>query len=164
MIWFNIKKLERKLASGNSSDKMAYQYFLAFLIVTVALAFFPKSAAGSSAISIAVLLVNLVVIIWGISKTMEININGGDRDYLKRFLSLSFVTGSRVVVYVIVISVILKTSGSLAEQFFPAFTDGVLFGSSAKLILSMVASYGFFSMLINSFRRVNDNQVLPETI
>jgi len=75
MIWFNIKKLERKLASGNSSDKMAYQYFLAFLIVTVALAFFPKSAAGSSAISIAVLLVNLVVIIWGISKTMEININ-----------------------------------------------------------------------------------------
>lgn len=164
MIWFNIKELERKLASNDSSDKMAYQYFLAFLIVTMALTFFPKAAAGDSAISIVALLVNLVVIIWGISKTMEINMNGGDKDYLKRFLSLSFVTGARMIVYVIVISVILKTSGSLAEQFFPAFTEGVLFGSSAKLILSIVASFGFFSMLINSFKRVNDNQVISERV
>lgn len=154
MIWFNIKELERKLANDDFPDKLAFTYLLAFLLITLLVSFFPRSSSGITIINVFALLINLVVVIWGLSRTMEINNNGSNKDYLKRLLSLSFVTGARLIVYLILFSLVFKSLKFLPELNFPAFSEGI--GSYSKLIVSTMASVGFYFMLINSFKRINE--------
>lgn len=157
MIWFNIRKLEKKLANGDFPETLGYSYLVIFLSLITLLYFLPNNPSSENWILQALTMVSMLAIsFWGIGRIMEVNKNGGNKDFFKRFLSLSFVTGVRLVTGLVIFSLIVRGLKFLLQESFPAFQQGVLFGEFSRITLATVASVLFFQMLINSFRRVNE--------
>lgn len=157
MIWFNIRKLERKLANDDFPESLGYSYLIIFLSLVTLLYFLPNNAStGNGILKTFTMIAMLATSFWGIGKIMEVNKNGGSRDFFKRFLSLSFVTGVRLVTGLVIFALIVRGFKHLLQESFPVLQQGVLFGEFSKIALATVASVLFFQMLINSFRRVNE--------
>ncbi len=156
MIWFNIKKLERKLAHDDFPETLGYSYLMIFLSLITFLYLFPgNTSSGNELLKTLTVISTLVISFWGISRIMEISNNVGNKDFFKRFLSLSFVTGARLMTGLVIFSLIARGAKSLLQEVFPALQQGPLFGEFSRIALATVASILFFKMLINSFRRVN---------
>lgn len=153
MIWFKIKELEKLLAEGKLSDTLAFNYLLTSLIIITASNYLtdedPKWAVWGH------LLISLGAIIWGVRKTFEINQEGDNRDYLNRFISLTFVAGIRIVVCIVFISFLIVISKLILN----ALGVSIDLSSFQKELLELVAFFIFtglyYAMLLSSFKRVN---------
>ncbi len=153
MIWFRIKALEKLLIEGKVSDKIAFHYLLTHLIF-LTVAGYISDDYGPRWVTLLHFMISLGAVIWGVRKTFKINEEGDSRDFLKRFISLSFVASIRMVVLIIVISIPLVVAGLLADAY-----DIYLLNSTQEHVLQLLA-YLFFTViyyyiLLSSFRRVN---------
>lgn len=157
MIWFNIKKLEKKLANDDFPETLGYSYLIIFLSLVTLLYFFPNNPSSGNAILKTLSAVSMLAVsFWGINRIIKVNKYGGNRDFFKRFLSLSFVTGVRLITGLIAFSLFARGAKYLLQEFSPAIQDGPFFGDFSRVALSAIVSVLFFQMLINSFRRVNE--------
>ncbi len=153
MIWFNIKELENLLIEGKVSDKLAFNYLLIHLILLTLTGYLSDDGAFWAAW--VHLVISLTAVIWGVLKTFQINQEGGNRDYFKRFITLSFVVGVRITVFSLGILFIVALVTTITEL------AGVSFGLSATLdeLLQLTAylifTGTFYYMLLGSFKRIN---------
>ena len=153
MIWFKIKELEKLLTDGKLSDKLAFNYLLTSLIFLTA-ANYLSDDDPLWALWVH-LIISIGATIWGVRKTFEINQEGDNRDYFKRFISLSFVAGIRIVVFALFVSFLIVLSNQILK-----FT-GILFDlSSLQKELLELAGFLIFTalyyyMLLTSFKRIN---------
>jgi hypothetical protein len=152
MIWFDIDELELKLKNGDLSDKDGFNYLLANLVL---FSIVPYLDSGDYTIRWLIALeivIGVAMTVIGTKMTFDINSAGDSKDYLKRFLSLSFVTGIRLVVFVCIAAIPVGIVIYLLGDVIGAtknITD--LFDTAVTVVAGLV--YYFF--LIKSFKRVS---------
>ncbi len=154
-----VKKLEKKMVNDDFSDKMGYFYLVTFLLMITFLMKFPIMHSGDQTFGVVL---NLMICCWGVGRTLEINKTTGNEDYLKRFMSLSFISGIKLCAGLLVFIIILKAIKSFAETISPSFIEGPILSGMPKLFIGAAASVIFFLMLIRSFKRVNAEEELNQ--
>ena len=159
MIWPLVKKLEKKLIRDDFSDKTGYLYLVGFLLMVTFLLKFPVINSGGQTFG---LVINLLICAWGVGRTLEINKETGNEDFLKRFMSLSFITGIKLCAGLLVFTLVLKAIKYFSELISPGFIEGPLLGGMPKVFIGAAASVIFFLMLIHSFKRVNAEEELRQ--
>lgn len=95
IICFNIKELENKLRIGDISESTFFNYLLANSIIFAIFSFLPSNEYTMKWVLAIEIVLGLAITIIGIKTTFDINSAGDKKDYLGRFLSLSFVIGIR---------------------------------------------------------------------
>lgn len=154
MIWFDIKELELGLKNEKLSDKTTFNYLLANLIMFTLASFASRNEYTTNALLLLEIVVTLSITIIGTKRAFDINAEGDNKDFLKRYLSLSFVLGVRLAVFLA----------------FPIFiVSGITKGDSGAntsmtdlLGIFMTGGIGvfYYMMLSNSFKRVSRNSLL----
>lgn len=156
MIWFDIKELERGLKNGDVSDNMIFNYLLGSLILFSISPYLAGNDSSSNMLIIFEVILTIVITVVGTKRTYEINTAGDRKDYLKRFLSLSFVTGIRLLVFVIIAAIPIGIiMGSLGIN---KFGNENAKGFFEVVLLSAISIFYYF-MLTNSFKRVSQKQI-----
>ena len=155
MIWYKIKEIEKQLSAGEVSDYLAFKYLLAKFILFTLAASIPGHDHDPMWSQGIHLVIALSTLIWGFTKTFEINEAGDSRDYLKRFFSLSLVAGIRLVVYMFMFSAVLTSALLIAKFYkFPLrrYTwDSEVFELFGFLLFSLI----YYFTLVRSFKRIN---------
>jgi len=149
MIWFNIKKLEKQVASNKLTDKDGFQYLLAYLILTTIVVSFLTNTSNPL-VKLLTCVGTVGINIWGLNAANQLNAEIDSKDFLKRFLALNWVIGMRLIVASLVVALV-------SEIFFTASKPN-LDEASARGILGMVLSIGFsfvnYLLILKSFNRV----------
>lgn len=120
MIWLNIKTLENLLISNGLSDKAGAKYLFSLVVFFVLASFLPELSTHYPSYWWDLLEAILVVLItgWGISRTFKVNRSGANRAFLKRFLSLAFVNGIRILISAAIIYLFYKIIIPLSYFYF----------------------------------------------
>lgn len=155
MVWLNIKKLERKLVTNDSPHTLGYSYFIIFLTALTILYLSPNTSRGAEEFKIIGFIASLLISFWGFRKTVIVNQMGGNKNFYKKFFSLSFVTGLRVFGGLVAFAFFLRGIKFLLQNFFP-FPEGPMLSEFSKFLLAPVIFLIFFILLINAFKRVNE--------
>jgi hypothetical protein len=153
MIWFDIKQLESKISNNELSDKEGFYYFLAYSILNIIM--LSLFTDDSNSWKFSGLVIALVITIWGLWTTYDVNNEIDGKDYLKRYLAISWVIGMRLIVVSIFIGILLgillvfysvKNNIDLRDPN-PLFDlAGLIFQTLFTLIC--------YLLIINSFRRL----------
>ncbi len=98
------------------------------------------------------LIISLVITIVGTKATYTINATGGQKDYLKKYTSLSFVVGIRLFVYALLVAFIL---GIIVATINPHFEKDSNNDEIVKLIFISIFGIVYYIQLTNSFKRIN---------
>lgn len=155
MIWFDIKKLEALLLEGKVSDKLVFNYLFIYLIISM-LASYVGEEEDSNWLLWLQLIINLGVLIWGVRKTFQINEEGDNRDYFKRFISLAFVAGVRMLVYMFLFLLPVTLFRLLAESFEITYVND-LWWEVFELAANLGFVFYYYNMLLRSFKRINNS-------
>jgi hypothetical protein len=152
MIWFDIKELERKLKIGDVSESAFFNYLLANLII---LSIFPYLSTNDYTVKwviVVEIIIGIIVTVVGAKMTFDINSAGDKKDYLGRFLSLSFVIGLRLFAFIVIIGIPIALIFGLLNRNFDIDENLKDF-----LELGLVAglSIFYYFMLTNSFKKVS---------
>ncbi len=152
MIWFDIGELELRLKNGDLSDKDSFYYLLANLVLFSIVPYIESNDYTNKwliALEIAVLIAMTVI---GTKRTFDINSAGDNKDYLKRFLSLSFVTGIRLLVLVCIAAIPVGTIVYLLDKSIRAIEN---IDNLFDIAVTVVANLVYYFMLTKSFKRVS---------
>jgi len=153
MIWFDIKKLEKELIDENLSDKEGFNYLLANMILFSVAPYIAVDRYENSWLTFVEVVITIFITVIMLRTTYDINLKGSEnKDYFKRFLGLSFVSGVRLVVYVVVAAIPVGIFMALAGKLVTVDR-----GTKDILMLAMQIAIAivYYFMLTNSFRRVN---------
>lgn len=155
MIWFNIKKLEKRIKENEFSDKCAFKYFMAFAILHVILAY--SGLNEESYITLFEFLGIVGVTIWGTYSIFRINSSGDGKDFFKRFFALSWVVIIRLYVYAIMIFIPLMIIYYLGVYNSNSYFSGMVESKEDIIWMSYMIVFEiiYYLMLRNSFRRVS---------
>jgi hypothetical protein len=158
MIWFNIKSLEEKLIQNKVSEETGFHYLLTFLIfLMLAIGQNTDDDFSNKWWRYGDFLIGLFIMIWGISKTFKINSKGNNKDFLKRYFSLSFVHSFRLAIVLVIILLLKKLLIEYApvniSSLLIALTKSDLVEFSVNLLISVL----YYFLLIKSFMLVNKN-------
>jgi prepilin signal peptidase PulO-like enzyme (type II secretory pathway) len=152
MIWLDIKELETGLKNGALSDKEALNYLLANLILYSVVPYIGGNDSTNKWLIALEIVVVIAVTVIGTKKTFDVNSAGDNRDYFKRFLSLSFVTGIRLLALVLVVAIPIGIIVYLVDKNLDANENTKdLF----EVALTAVSGIVYYFMLISSFKRVS---------
>ena len=152
MIWFDIKELERGLKNGELSDKDIFNYLLANLIMYSIVPYLSTNDYTTKWLIAIEIVVALVITVIGTKRTFDINTAGDSKDYFKRFLSLSFVTGIRLLVFACVAAIPVGVIVYLVDKSISANEN---IKDLFNIALTTVAGILYYFMLTSSFRRVS---------
>lgn len=152
MIWFDIKELERSLKANTVSDKVIFYYLLVTLLFFTVAPYFSNVEHESKWVLAGEIVLSLAITVIGTKMTFDINSSGDNKDYFRRYLSLSFVTAVRLFVLTIIIAIPVAIA--------MAFLDGIIeanqiFKHVLDLGLLITVGLFYYYMLINSFKRVS---------
>ena len=152
MIWFDIKELERGLKNGDLSDKEIFNYLLANLIIFSIVPYTYSNDYTTKWLIAIEIIIAIAVAVIGTKRTFDINCAGDNKDYFKRFLSLSFVIGVRLLVFVFITAIPAVIIVYLVDKNIGA-NENVedLF----HLLAMAVCGLFYYFMLTNSFKRVS---------
>jgi len=152
MIWFDNRRLEKELVAGNVSDQDGSKYLLANMIVFVILPYFPGERYLNYSMTIIQFVVDIFITVLLVRVTFDINMNGDNKDYFKRFLGLYFVATIRLGFYIFIVLIIYELTSHFLEGL-------IVVAKIAKHIVLLILEIGtgitYYFMLKNSFRRVN---------
>ena len=159
MIWLNLKELERRLAKREVSERTGFQYLLTFMIFFSIAKLVPDDSPFPDYWwDFADFLLGLVIMIFGISSTFKINRKGGKKDYLKRYLSLSFVISLRLAIFLFLVYLLYKIIMFVIPGDLYLLLDGIASENIFQLLLSTGISLLYYFLLIQSFKRINIKQ------
>lgn len=156
MIFFNLKKAESLLKSGNYSNRFVFNYFLIFTLLTVLITFvnLTNNEGWKLALEITIaVLINL----FGLFFLYRINEKGDQKKFLERYFVLSFIVSIRVVVFLILFliafQVLTYAAGKIIE--IESFSFNHFFGEfwfdfSLEIFLTLI----IFILIGRSFKRV----------
>ncbi|WP_310594853.1 hypothetical protein [Flavobacterium sp.] len=152
MTWFNIKEVERKLINDELTDKESFDYLLYTSVLFTFFTYVGVKEHTNDWLHFLEFIITLVITIVGIKATYTINAKGGQKDYLKRYTSLSFVAGIRLFVYAFLVAIpfgiiMAALNGNIEKN---QTNDEII-----KLILVVIFGIVYYIQLTNSFKRVN---------
>ena len=152
MIWFDIKELEQGLKNGDLSDKAIFNYLLANLIMFSIVPYISSNDYTTKWLIAIEIVVAIAITVIGTKRTFDINSAGDNKDYFKRFLSLSFVTGIRLVVFVFIAAIPVGIIVYLVDK---SIGENENAKDLFNLTLMAVVGIFYYYMLTNSFKRVS---------
>jgi hypothetical protein len=152
MIWFDIKELETGLKNGALSDKEIFNYLLANLILYSVVPYIGSNDYTTKWLIAIEIVIVIAITVIGTKKTFDINSAGDNKDYFKRFLSLSFVTGIRLLVLVCVVAIPIGIIAYFVDKNLGASENA---RDLFDIALTAVSGVLYYFMLINSFKRVS---------
>jgi len=154
LIWFDIAELERRLKNSEISDKDVFIYLLIYVIIFVLYWFGGNNSwliQNNSLFIIIDMVMTIAIMIIGVTMTFNINSAGDNKDYFKRFLSLSFVTALRLNVFLLIPAVSILIFFNFLD-YGPGFSKNAM--GISIIALNVIADILYFLMLTNSFKRV----------
>ena len=159
MIWFDIKTLEEKLIRNEVSEKTGYHYLLAFLILTaLAVSSDDTPSFVSKYWKLADFIIGILILVLGTRKVFSINREGDNRDFLKRYFSISFVHTIRIAVLFFIILLFFNLLDEfLLEKLDLAFLNQFENEDFIKFTLGLLFNILFYFFLIRSFKKVNES-------
>lgn len=159
MIWFNLKELERKLIQYELSENAAFQYLLVIMIL-ITLAFYAPGVKGYThyAWEIGDVILELLITVVGIYTLYSVNSKGDNRDFLKRYFSLSFVVGLRLLIFYLAVRLIFKIIMFVIPLDLWYSVNDLLSEDVREFIFSTVFSLIFYWLLVRSFKRINSHR------
>lgn len=157
MTWFNIKELERKLINNELSDKESFDYLLFSSVLLTFFTYIGVKEHSNDWLHFLELIISLVITIVGTKATYTINATGGQKDYLKRYISLSFVVGVRLFVFALLVAFIL---GIIVATINPHSEKDPNSEEIGKLIFVLFFGIIYYFQLTNSFKRINKTNSL----
>lgn len=159
MIWLNLKTLEIKLANHLLTAQTAFNYLLTFLIIFIMLFYLPRdSSYPFDWWDLTELLLVLLLSIIGLKNIFSTNQKGANPEFFKRFLSLSFVTGLRLIIAVMIIWLAYKVIMFIIPLDFFVHINRAINHPVIQMILTPVMVVIFFYLLTMSFRRINSGK------
>jgi hypothetical protein len=152
MTWFNIKELERKIINYELTDKESFYYLLNSSVLLTFITYIGTKEYTNDWLHFVELIISLVITVVQLKATYTINAKGGQKDYLKRHISLSFIVGVRLFVYAIftgfLVGIIMVALNGHVEKD-PNNEEMI------KLIFISIFGIVYYIQLIISFKRVN---------
>ncbi|MEP6260615.1 MAG: hypothetical protein ABJ092_03475 [Gillisia sp.] len=157
MTWYNIKKLERRLGHDELSEKESLHYLLALLIIMSICIFFPDSVTSYSDFSWYFIEFGffLGTLIYAIHSAYKINSRGQNRDFARRFISLTVVHGLRLLIWVAVLGLLYKIIMFIIPLPIFLFINEILLPNWTDLVVFTGIFFLFALLLIKSFKRIN---------
>jgi hypothetical protein len=152
MIWYDIKELEKQLAEGAVDDKSGYHYLIGIILLYTISSYGGGIDYENYWLKSIYIAADLILTIVNLRTTYSINTNGDNKEYLKRYLGLSFVVSIRLLVYVVIVMTIGTFVTFVLEKNGPLNKD---WKDIASLCLDLAAMAVFYFMLTASFKRVN---------
>ena len=152
MIWFEIKELEQGLKNGDLSDKAILNYLLANLIMYSIVPYISSNDYTTKWLIAIEIVVAVAITVIGTKRTFDINCAGDNKDYFKRFLSLSFVTGIRLVVFAFIAAIPVGIILYLVDK---SIGENENVKDLFNLTMMAVVGIFYYFMLTNSFKRVS---------
>jgi len=154
MIWFNIRKLERKISTNELSDKDAFNYVLAFFILS-SLTIGTGAKVENGWIELLNIILLVLITIWGLNGAYRTNSDIDGKDFLKRFFAINWVIGMRLLLIAIGLAFIF---GIIASIFLLKNNAVVLENNPIKdwfltIFMSMFEVI-YYLLVINSIRRL----------
>lgn len=158
MIWLDLKGLERKISNNELSENDGFNYLMATMVLTsIAVGGFSRQSSYSWLNFLNVILA-VGITVWGINACYKANNDLDGKDFLKRFLAISWVISMRMLLWVIglslvigiIVGIVIATNG---------VHDGVLQPMKDILILILTAllSLVCYLFIINSFKSLKVN-------
>lgn len=154
MIWLDIKVIESKISNGELTEKDGFNYLFAFLILSaICLTLFTNNEHGVYKLLDCIL--TTVITIWGIKATYKANNDIDGKDFLNRFLAISWVIGMRLIIVALIIGLIVgiiaaiaskNTSNNLSDNKSVIEVFTLIFISMFQIIC--------YLLIINSFRNL----------
>ena len=161
MIWFNIKSLEEKLINNKISEETGYHYLLTFLIfLSIAFAGNMEDDFSTKWWSLGDFLISLVILIFGLSKVFKINSSADNKDFLKRYFSLSFVHSLRIAIVLTILLILKKVLIDLSPNNISSFLTTLTKSDLAEFSANILISLLYYWLLIRSFLKVTKNKRL----
>ena len=165
MIWFNLKKLEDKLANNEVPEKAGYEYLLAWIVFfAIGYSLPDNSSYSHKAWDICEGILKLAMKILMIIMVFRINRNGTNQDFLKRFLSLSFVILLRIAVLFVLLFGFFRTLMQVISQDAYEFLSRIFNTDLSDFIISILMTLIYFFLVIRSFRKVNNGGPIPAAV
>ncbi len=155
MTWFDIRKLEKDLIEGNISEKEAFNYLLITMLILTIAPYLSDNDKTNTVIIMIELIFGIIITIMQLKNTFDINTNGNNKEYFKRYISLSFVSLIRLFVFgviailpILIAIQILSTMGLITYESIEEIFE---------LLITVSFGIAYYFMLTNSFKRVNGN-------
>ena len=152
MTWFNIKEVERKIINDELTDKESFDYLLYSSVILTFFTYIGTKEHTNDWLNFLELIISIVITILILKETYTINAKGGQKDYLKRYTSLSFVAGIRLVVYAFLVAIPL---GIIMAALHGNMEKNQINDEIVKLIFVSIFGFVYYIQLTNSFKRVN---------
>ena len=157
MTWYNIRKLERRLAADEINEKESYHYLSAFLIFLAVIIFFPESPTSYTGFywDLAEFLIFLIFLILALRNSYLINTKGHNTDFVKRFISLVLVHGFRLLIWVGVFGLFYKIIMFIIPLQIFNFINDLLLPDWTELIIFSAIFLLYYIFIMRSFKRIN---------
>jgi len=159
MIWFNLKNLESKISNNELSDKDGFNYLLANAIVTTLAVSVTTAKDSATWIVITGLIIALLITIWGIKAAFIANNSIDGKDFLKRYLAISWVICMRIFVVILVLALIL---GIVIGILTVMNGEDNYTNNPIKDVITMIStamvSFICYLLIVNSFKRLKPEE------
>lgn len=145
MIWLNAKKLEEKIINDDLSEKESMQYYLAILIYG-SLTFYSAFILDQDITRFFSTIISIIITIIGFKITYRVNESIDNKDFLKRFVALSWISYVKITII---------SFGFMAIQMllFNMREPGTL-EKFSNTFFSIFVNYLFFHLIYSSFDRI----------
>lgn len=162
MVFFNIKKLENQLATGQVTSKDEFNYLIGWVvIISLVSAVNPASPYSSDYFDLIDFVITLLISIVTLRYVFKIH-NQQISSFLTSLISLAFVIFWRILAYLIVFSLLGKIILYIIPLDYFLLIDGLLKKDFTTLFYTIVLDLTANFLLIRSFKRINDSTVALE--
>jgi hypothetical protein len=153
MIWFDLKGLERKISNNDLTEKDGFDYLMATMILS---SIFVGGGLREDSYSWFIFLNVIIAVgitVWGMNACYKVNNELDGKDFLKRYLAISWVVGMRLILWVfglslvifIIIEIVMAANGTTDEVAKPV-KDVII------LVFIALSSLICYLLMINSFK------------
>lgn len=153
MIWLDLKGLERKISNNELTEKDGYNYLMATMVLTTIVVVGLSRQDSYSWFNFLNAIIAVGITVWGINACYRVNNDLDGKDFLKRFLAISWVIGMRIALWVIGLSILVGIIVGIAIVTSGAH-DGVArpIQDITTMILTALLSLVSYLFVINSFK------------
>lgn len=159
MTWYNIPKLEKRLATDSIPENHAYYYLLSFVIVVSIFIFFPESTTSYSGMwwDVVEFVLFLILVILTVTRTYKINASGDNRHFTRRFISLAVVHGFRLLIWVGIIGILYKIIMFIIPIEIFHFFNEIAGSDWLQLVVFIGIFIIYYLFMVRSFKKINSS-------
>jgi hypothetical protein len=147
MIWFKLKELEKQISINQFSDKDGFNYFFATTIYGFIYTSYSSISGGSQLLWIS-LIATIIITTIGLPMTYKINSEIDDKDFLKRFIAITWVVRMRLLILTLLFMFIYLNLFNVR--------DNSLGQSIFLFVFTLVINFFYYYLTIKSFKRLRD--------